>query len=310
MKNGTPSKKAVPLTRERVSAWLRPRLPESHKGDYGHVLVVAGSKGMTGAAVLTAEACMKAGAGLVTLGVPESQQPIVAAHLKEAMTLPLMETAEGCLSPAALQSLRLYLQARGIGRVALGPGLSTQARTVEAVLDIVETVDLPLVIDADALNALASLDRKGLERHFRHRKLPTILTPHPGEMARLMKEDVQQIQRDRPRAAATLAAELKAVVLLKGHGTVVSDGRTTYLNATGNPGLAKGGSGDVLTGIIAGLWAQRSGTLAGALEAAALGAYLHGLSADMAVAEIPPMCLMPSDVLDALPEAVRATLKA
>ena len=307
---GAPPVRTPALTKELVRAWLKPRPSASHKGDFGHVLIVAGSRGMTGAAVLAAEACMRAGAGLVTLGTPESQQPVVAAHLKEAMTLPLMETAEGCLSPAALQRLRLFLQDRGIGRVALGPGLSVQPRTVEAVLDLVETVDLPLVIDADALNALSSLDRKGLEKHFRRRKAASILTPHPGEMARLMKTDTAAVQRDRRSAAEELASELRAVVVLKGEGTVVTDGRTTYVNPTGNPGLAKGGTGDVLTGFIAGLWGQRSGALPGALEAAALGVYLHGLSADLAAETTPPLCLMPTDVLRFFPKAVGACLKA
>ncbi len=293
------------IDRALVAGWRKPRAPESHKGDFGHVLVLAGSRGMTGAAVMAAQAAMRAGAGLTTVGTPVSQQPIVASHLAEAMTTALPETAEGSLSTAALQPLRLFLQERGIGRLVVGPGLSTHPRAVEAVLDVIETIDLPMVLDADALNALSSLDPKTLARLFERRKAASVLTPHPGEMGRLLKMGTTQVQADRLGAATALAQALRCVVVLKGRGTIVADPKAAFLNATGNPGLAKGGAGDVLAGLIAGLWAQRPGGAAGALEAACSAVYLHGLAADLAVEEIPEACLLPSDVLRFYPAAVK-----
>ncbi len=250
---------------------LPPRPFGSHKGTYGHLAVLAGSQGKTGAAAMTAAGGLRAGAGLVTLGIPASLNDILEVKLTEAMTLPLPE-AEGAraLGMQAMAAIRDFLADKTAA--ALGPGLGTHEETRELVRQLARDLALPLVIDADGVNALAPApdwlkDAPG----------PRILTPHPGEMARLTGATVQEIQADRLGAAREAAARYGALVVLKGAQTVVADpeGRIS-LNSTGNPALASGGAGDVLTGLIGGFLAQKMAPW----DAARLGVYLHGLAGD------------------------------
>ncbi|MBM4295010.1 MAG: NAD(P)H-hydrate dehydratase [Deltaproteobacteria bacterium] len=250
---------------------LPPRPFGSHKGAFGHLAVLAGSQGKTGAAAMTADGALRAGAGLVTLGIPASLNDILEVKLTEAMTLPLPE-AEGAraLGLQAMPAIRQFLADKTAA--ALGPGLGTHEETCEVVRQLTRDLPLPLVIDADGLNALAP-DPQWLQ----DAPGPRILTPHPGEMARLTGAPVRDIQADRLQAAREAAARYGAVLVLKGAQTVVADpeGRVS-LNPTGNPALASGGTGDVLTGLIGGFLAQKMIPW----DAARLGVYLHGLAAD------------------------------
>ncbi|RYD03294.1 hypothetical protein N752_20905 [Desulforamulus aquiferis] len=238
------------LTLETISAWFSPRSPEGHKGSYGRVLILAGSRGMVGAARLTAKGALRAGAGLVTLAVPESVQPVAAASLDEAMTKGLPETGEGTFSEDALDMLLEYCKQADV--LALGPGITTHPETVKLIRTLLPKLTIPTVIDADGLNALSeSTDILG------NTTVPLVITPHPGEMSRLLNISVHEIQDDRLNYATVAAIEWNLTVLLKGAGTIVaSPGGNVYINPTGNPGMATGGSGDVLTGIIAGLLGQ------------------------------------------------------
>lgn len=294
---------------EALRSWLPARPRDSHKGTYGHVLVVAGSRGMTGAAVLAAEGALRSGAGLVTLALPESQQRVAAGRLVEAMTLGLPESASGNLRADATAALVSAHEKRGFTALAIGPGLGAGPETGRAVLGALSSLHVPAVIDADALNLLALHPRPEVRTLLAGRRAPFVMTPHPGELARLARRKVDGVLADRPEAAGALVAELGGVCLLKGRRTLVSDGERLWVNPTGNPGLAKGGTGDLLTGIVAGLWAQRVAAAGGApdsgFEAACLGAYLHGYAADKAVKVWTDRCLLASDVLACLPAAFR-----
>jgi NAD(P)H-hydrate epimerase len=297
------------LTLKQVSKLLPTRAADSHKGKFGHLLVVAGSRGMSGAAGLAGWAALKAGAGLVTVASPASQQRIVAGLRPELLTAALTETAEGTLHPRAIDDIQAVVRDKKIDLLALGPGLSIHPRTIEAVLDILTETALPTILDADGLNALAAVDRKTVAALFKKRSAPSVLTPHPGEIARLLRTSSTRVQKMRQAAAFELAKELGVVVVLKGHRTIISDGRSAYVNPTGNPGLAKGGTGDVLTGILGGLWAQRPDA-GWALPASCLATYLHGLSADFAVERTTEHALLASDVIEALPQAFQKLAKA
>lgn len=291
-----------------IRRWLPARKPDSHKGDFGHVLIVAGSRGMSGAAVLAGRAALRAGAGLVTLAAPESIQAVVSGMLAEAMTLGLPETGAGSVSPEASARLQAAHRERSFAVLALGPGLGTHPDTARAVVAVLGSLRLPAVVDADALNNLAGQPRESVRELLSRRGAPCVFTPHPGELARLLRVEVSEIQADRPASARRLAVDLGVACLLKGHDTAVSDGRREAVNPTGNAGLAKGGTGDALTGVVAALWAQRigSGAEAGSgFEAAAMGAYLHGLAADIAVKDKTVYSLLASDVIEALPSALR-----
>ena len=290
------------LTPKGVAKLLPNRAPEAHKGKFGHLMVVAGSRGMTGAAGMVGWAAMRSGAGLVTVAVPASEQRLVAGIRPEYMTLPLTDTAEGTLHPRGIQELRDQIRGRGIDALAVGPGLSTHPRTVEAVLELLGEADIPTVLDADGLNALAAVDRTTVEALFKARRAPSVLTPHPGEAARILRTNIQHIQRNRVASAVQIARELGVVCVLKGRETVIADARSAFVNPTGNPGLAKGGTGDVLTGILSGLWVQRPDK-GWAAPASCLAAYLHGLAADLAVQTVTEHSLLPSDVIEALPRA-------
>ncbi len=278
----------------RVVPALPPRADDSHKGDFGRVLVAAGSRGMSGAAVLCASAALRGGAGLVRLAVPESVLPLVAGANPCYMTLPLPEDRDGRLSARALAPL--LDAARWGTAIAIGPGLGQSADVTAVVLGVVGQTTVPLVLDADGLNALVPhLDVLSA------RTAPTVLTPHPGEFARLLGCATADVQARRQEAALAFAASRRVVVVLKGHGTVVTDGRRVFVNTTGNPGMATGGTGDVLAGLIGAL-------LARGLEpftAAQVGVYLHGLAGDLARDDLGETGLISSDLLDYLPLAFR-----
>ena len=280
---------------EDVRAALPDRPVEAHKGRYGHVLVVAGSAGKTGAAVLACLGALRAGTGLVTCAVPVSQQPIVAAGLPEAMTEPLVETAGGTLSAKALDRL-LELAAR-MDAFVVGPGAGLDGETQGALRELIRGAGCPVIVDADALTALV-----GHPGAVREARAPRLLTPHPGEAARLLGRTVAGVQADRIGSARQLVDATGALVALKGAGTVVAGpGGEATLNPTGNPGMATGGMGDVLAGIAGGFLAQGIDPVA-ALRAAV---YVHGAAGDLVRAERGEAGLLASDVAHAVPHALR-----
>jgi len=279
------------LLEDNLKGLLKPRTRSGHKGHYGHVLILAGSTGKTGAAALTALAAARSGAGLTTLAVPQSLNPILEQKVTEVMTEPLPEAEPGYLAPSALD--RVLELAEGKSALALGPGLSTRPGAVEVVSGLVERCELPLIIDADGLNALA-----GSTALLKKAKREVTLTPHPGEMSRLAGKPVSEIQSNRLAAAVDFAETHGVILVLKGYRTVIGapDGRV-YLNTTGGPHMASGGMGDVLTGIVAGLVSQGLSVL----DASRLGVFIHGLAADEAAAAKGAMGLLASDLLAWLP---------
>jgi len=279
-----------------------PRKPEGNKGDYGHALIVAGSVGKSGAAVLASWAALRAGAGLVTVATPEPVLPIIAAHTPEVMTEPLAATRAGTISERALEGGLFASLLKGKRALAIGPGLTTQEETQSFVRTVVRThSEVPIVLDADGLNAFA-----GRTAELRDRKGLLALTPHPGEMSRLTGRTTEEIQSNRIEIALKAAADWSAVVVLKGHHTVIAapDG-FAYINSTGNPGMGTGGTGDVLTGMLAGLVAQygRGLNTAGYAQLVAFGVYLHGLAGDIPYADHNGAPLMASDLIRAIPRA-------
>jgi len=265
--------------------------PDAHKGTCGRALVIAGSRGMTGAAALTSLSALRAGAGLVFLGIPATLNSILEEKVTEVITRPLPDAGSGAFAATALDEIVPLLDQ--VDALALGPGLSTHPETAALVRSLTEHLTLPAVIDADGLNNLASSSEllKGHEN--------LVITPHPGELARLLGTTIDDIQRNRIDAARSTARDLGVVVLLKGAPTVVAaPSGPAWINTTGNPGLASGGTGDVLTGIIAGLLARGLE----ADEAAVAAAYLHGLAADLAACEGSEDSLIAGDVLDQLPQ--------
>lgn len=301
------------IRRRQTQPYLKIRAPDSHKGKFGHVLLFAGSLGKTGAAALAGQAALKIGSGLVTVATPKSCLPLVAGHCPELMTEPMPETAEGTLAGRWFDSgahAQEWLDRLFHGKtiMALGPGLSQQPETAAAIRHLLSISPLPWVLDADGLNAFAGhvemLAAMAATIARKRGKLGAILTPHAGEMARLLGTTPAAVQHDRLRLVVNLAARLHAIVILKGHRTLVAapDGRVG-INVSGNPGLAKGGSGDILTGIIASLWAQNPD--ADPFHLAGAAVRLHGVAADCAVRENTDMTLLASDVIAALPGALR-----
>ena len=274
---------------------LPPRAPDMHKGDAGRLFLLAGSVGFSGAAALCTMGALRVGAGLVTLGIPKSLHDPMVEKLTEAMLKVLPETKEGSLSVQGLAEIAGTIER--MDAVAIGPGLSQQPQTKALVRRLLPMIAKPLVLDADGLNALA--DDVSLLQKL---PLPIILTPHPGEMGRLVKLSPEDVQRDRERIAKAFAKKYRVIVVLKGRGTVIAsyDG-TASVNDTGNPGMASGGCGDVLTGMIAGLLGQKLAPI----DAAQLGAYLHGLAGDLAAAERGEIGLLASDLVDRIPQAIR-----
>ena len=297
------------LSKGELREGLVERKSGDHKGVFGHVLVVGGSRGMTGAPILAARAALRSGAGLVTLALPASLQEAAAAVVPEALTLGLPDSAAGTLRLDAVARLKTESRERRYTVMALGPGLSRQPEAMKFVIGALSSLPIPAVVDADALNALSTQDNAGVRELLRRRRAPCVFTPHPAEMARCLKIPRAEVLADRQAAAERLAREWGGVALLKGHKTLVCSGARVAVNATGGPGLAKGGTGDVLTGLIAGLWAQllASGRTGGdtAFMAAALGAHLHGLAGDIAEKGKTPYAMTASDVIDALPWAFK-----
>jgi NAD(P)H-hydrate epimerase len=286
------------LSAEQMRALIPPRAAESHKGDYGRVSVVAGSRGRTGAAYLAAMGALRAGAGLVTVATPQSCQPILAAMAPEFMTEGLAESVDGVVSGDALA--RLLEMRHDV--VACGPGLGLGPGAGDVVRGLLERGDAPLVLDADALTLLAGKATALRGREDRH----VIITPHPGEMARLLGATVEAVQRDRLAAAGEFAVSRGLFVVLKGHRTLVAtpEGRV-FVNPTGGAGLATGGTGDVLTGMIAAWLAQ----LLDAEAACCLAVFLHGLAGELAEAEEGPAAMTATSVLDRIGPALTALLE-
>ncbi|HWB00479.1 MAG TPA: NAD(P)H-hydrate dehydratase [Pirellulales bacterium] len=278
---------------------LPPRQPDAHKGDFGRVLVVGGSRGMSGAAAMAGMAALRGGAGLVRVAVPASVLPIVASYAPEYMTLAMPEDDDGRFSAAAAELLERSIPAATV--VALGPGIGQSEELDDLVAHLYSSVTLPMVVDAEALNALA---RRQLAAGAPAG--PRVLTPHPGEFLRIAHLDnpVERPKLERSvleQKAIELAAHLQAVIVLKGQHSLVTDGKRAEHNETGNPGMATGGSGDVLTGIIAALLAQKMEPF----EAARLGAHLHGLAGDLAADNLGQVAMKAGDLIDYLPAALR-----
>jgi NAD(P)H-hydrate epimerase len=281
-------------------AWIRglipERAPDAHKGDFGHVLAIVGSRGKPGAGVLVCMAALRAGAGLVTAATPQSAHAAVASHRPEVMVEPLPETAGGGIAWGAIDRLRALAQGKDL--IVAGPGLGTEPDIVQILQTLAGETRLPLVLDADALNAFAGkVDRlSGRDRTL-------VLTPHPGEMARLTATTADAVQEDRLKAARDLALGRSCHVVLKGHRTLIAapDGHVD-INPTGNPGLATAGTGDVLTGMIGGFLAQGLKPQ----DALRCAVYLHGRAADLAARDKGEIPLVALDLLDYLPRALRS----
>lgn len=277
------------LSQEDICRLLPPRPVDGHKGDFGRLLLLCGSRGYTGAPALAAMGALRTGAGLVYLGVPECIYAIEAVKLTEPVVLPL-PAAGDTLSDGAVRAVLERLP--GIDAVLLGPGWGQSAGTLAVLEAVLREYAGPVVLDADGINLL--------QRHkdlLRGRSAPTILTPHMGEFRRIGGD----CQAPRADAAASLARELGAIILLKGHQTIITDGTRSYVNPTGNPGMAVGGSGDVLAGILVSLLGQGLAPL----EAAAAAAWLHGAAGDSCARELGQHGMLPTDMLEALPRLLK-----
>lgn len=282
------------LTEDLVTGFFPPRPRQSHKGTYGHALIIGGSMGMTGAVMLSAASALAVGAGLVTAAVPKSLLPIVEGGLAEVMTAPLEETRQKAIALEALPAIENLLGTVSV--CAIGPGMSRYPEAKAVVRFVLERSGVPVVIDADGLNALGE-DMSVLG----NRQVPIVLTPHPGEMSRLLGTTVGELQSRRMEAVREAASKWGVTVVLKGSGTIVAEPNgETYLNVTGNPGMATAGSGDVLTGVITGLISQgiRPNTAAG------VGTYLHGKAGDLVKETRGERGLIASDLVRAIPEVI------
>jgi NAD(P)H-hydrate epimerase len=306
------------LEKHDVSPFIPERKAYSHKGLYGHVLIVAGSKGKTGAALMAAKACLRSGAGLVTLGVPESLSDVFQSRVTEEMTLMLPDKGDGILSFRASKLILDFLQKKA-DILAIGPGIGVTPETEKLVKTLIENSSSPVVIDADGINAV-----RGNKMIFTKAKSPVILTPHPGEMAGLLQQSapphippprggrvregveapnselLSRIEKDRINTALSFAKETGTYLVLKGVPAIIAapEGKA-FINSTGNPGMASGGTGDVLTGMIAGFLGQSRKPL----EACILGVYMHGLAGDIAASEKGQHSLIATDIIEKIPEA-------
>lgn len=282
------------LESEDIPKILPPRAWDAHKGSFGHLVTACGSRGMSGAAQLAGAGALRMGVGLVTAAAPESVSDGLTAGLPEMMTCPLPETDDGTIAKEAYAKFEKL--AGGKTAVLIGPGLSTNASTAAFVKKTVTGVAIPMVVDADGLNCLG-----GDVAPLKKRKAATVITPHPGEMSRLTGRSTADIQADRIGAASALAKKTGCVVVLKGAGTVIASPEgEVYHNHTGNNGLATGGAGDVLAGMIAGLLAQGVHPE----DAAVAGVYIHGECADVYAEKMGTRSLMPGDLLDLAPEVI------
>ncbi len=273
---------------------LPARKADSHKGDCGRVLVVAGSRGMAGAATLCADAALRAGSGLVHLALPGGIYRIAASHCRCVIFHPMPQTDDGTMAAGSSDALRALAQRSDV--VAIGPGLTTHQETKQVVLRLIAETEVTVVIDADAINALAE-STEILSKAAG----PRILTPHPGEMARLTGTTTAEIRAAREETATAFASEHNITLALKGRGTIVTNGDCLYVNRSGNHGMATAGSGDVLTGLIAGLAAQGMAPF----EATQLGVYLHGMAGDKAEEAFTAWSMTAQDILGCVPETFK-----
>jgi len=274
---------------------LKKRPRNSYKSDFGHVFILAGSRGLTGAAVLCSNAVLRSGAGLVTLGIPVSLNSVMSKKLTEVMTFSLAETKEITLSLKAEKEILKKVKSSDV--VVLGPGLSRYPETQKLINSLILKIDKPMVIDADALNAIS----KNVNI-LKKLKPKYVITPHHGEMSRLINKSVEYIKNNRFLVAKKFSHDYNAVVVLKGAGTVVTEpGGKNYINTTGNPGMATAGSGDVLTGIIAGFLSQGLKMF----DASIIGVYVHGLAGDFAAKDKGEIGLIAGDILENIPYAIK-----
>ncbi len=290
------------ITERDVYEAIPRRKPDANKGSFGHALVIGGSLGKSGAAAMAGMAALRAGAGLSTVATPRSVLPMVAGFAPELMTEALAETDAGSISLSAREYGRLDAIVNGKTVLAIGPGISRNPDTVQFIRAIVSAYPQPLVIDADGLNAF-----EGCADRLDGRSRPLVLTPHPGEMARLTGLSIKQIQQDRIGVARSFARDRHCILVLKGHRTLIAepDGHV-WVNTTGNPGMATGGTGDILTGMIAGMIAQFPDDIVRAVCAAV---YLHGRAGDIARDEVGEHSLVATELLRFLPEAFARTCK-
>lgn len=278
-----------------VLPYFMKRKKDAHKGTFGHLFILSGSFGKTGAAVMAGKAALKMGAGLVTVGTPKSCLPIVARSMDELMTEPLPETPEKTLSSDALKKTASLL--RGKDALLIGPGISTHRSTAEFVLSLLPEIKIPVVMDADALNILATEPEaiKSLPK-------PAVLTPHPGEFARLVKLSTREVVKNKLELAPQFASEYGVYLVLKSYRTLTAtpEGRV-YINSTGNPGMATAGSGDVLSGMIASMIIQEKNLL----EAVLAAVYVHGLSGDLGAQKLGEKTLVAGDLIRELPRSIK-----
>jgi NAD(P)H-hydrate epimerase len=288
------------ITYDTVRGILKPRHPNTHKGSFGHLLVVSGSPGKTGAATLVGLGALRVGTGLVTVGIPRSLNPIMEEKLTEAMTEPLPETGSGCLGRESVEAVLNIMSSRKTA-LAIGPGISTTEDTAEFLYEILRRATIPIVVDADGITLIAR--NLGVLREV---KVPLILTPHPGEMSRLVGKTSEEIQRDRIGVARDFSSMYNVYTVLKGARTVVSTPEGgVFINPTGNPGMASGGMGDVLSGVIGGFLAQGYSPQ----DACVLGVFSHGLAGDLAAKKRGEAGIVAGDVAHLMPKALNRILR-
>ena len=288
-RKGVTHMKYCKMSLSKIHKLLPKRVPDTHKGDYGKVLLLCGSRGYTGAAALAAKAALRAGSGLVYLGVPESVYAIEAAKLDEPVVFPLPDQ-DGMYSTCAPDAVRNRLTA--MDAILIGPGMGQSEGTFAMVKTVLEEFSGPVILDADGINVLGA--HKDI---LRGRTSPTVLTPHFGEFCRFGGDG----ELPKAEGAVKLAQETGCVVVLKGHGTVITEGDRIYINATGNPGMAVGGSGDVLAGILVSLLGQGVAPV----EAAAAAVWLHGKAGDICAKRIGQYGMLPGDIIEALPRLLK-----
>ncbi len=295
----------VELIEEDIIKALIPyREQDTHKGDYGHILIVGGSVGKTGATLMAARAALKAGAGLVTIALPDAAAKALMGSVLEEMMLPLPCSEDGTISMTALDSIMDFIHERA-DVLAIGPGLGRSKETWQLVRELVRLSPLPMVIDADGLNALSESGYEGLKRLFCKTISPSVLTPHLGEMSRLAGCSTEEVRANRLDISRSFSEETAAVLVLKGAPTVISTPEgNQYINSTGNPGMATAGAGDVLTGIIAALIGQNLSPV----DASIAGVYIHGLSGDIAARHLTEYSLTAGELIKFLPDAFRRLL--
>jgi len=287
------------LEKEEIQRWLSiPRLPDTHKGDYGHLLVIAGSVGKTGAAAMACQAALRMGAGLVTLAIPKSLNAIMEMKLTEVMTEPLPETPKQTLSLRAFSAIVRLCENKKA--VIIGPGLGTFKETQSLVLKLIRTLEIPIILDADGLTALATQPKT---LPLKNRSL--ILTPHPGEMARLIRSTVKEVLEDRIGLSKNFSQAQHVHLILKGHPTLITTPKgEVFINPTGNPGMASGGTGDVLTGMIGGLVCQGFDLL----SSLQIAVYLHGMAGDERVEEMGEKSLIATDLIEKIPALLKGRI--